>query len=198
MLRWCFVSCWLGWLDLLASGWLGFVSQPAFAGCVAQKAALLAPCAGFSLYTTRLAGVGVGSRGWPCRSATQRSGDGLCGPHLGSARGGHLRVNLLRKLCFRGLKMVSAGPLFIGWAGHTCKNRGGCAGLTVSELGLSLLSFSGRAVASKPSRAGRWDANKRRGGRQGLLGVSSFGRWPLADLNLWFPSWKLCFCRCNF
>jgi len=96
--------------------------------------------------------------------------------------GGHLRVNLLRKLCFCGLKMVSAGPLFIGWAGHTCKNRGGCAGLTVSELGLSLLSFSGRTVASKPSRAGRWDANKRRGGRQGLLGVSVFlvlavGHW---------------------
>jgi hypothetical protein len=96
-------------------------------------------------------------------------------------------VNLLRKLCFRGLKMVSAGPLFIGWAGHTRKNRGGCAGLTVSELGLSLLSFSGWTVASKPSRAGRWDANKRRGGGQGLLGVSSFGRWPLADLSLWFP-----------
>ena len=96
-------------------------------------------------------------------------------------------MNLLRKLCFRGLKMVSAGPLFIGWAGHTRKNRGGCAGLTVSELGLSLLSFSGWTVASKPSRAGRWDANKRRGGGQGLLGVSSFGRWPLADLSLWIP-----------
>ena len=96
-------------------------------------------------------------------------------------------MNLLRKLCFRGLKMVSAGPLFIGGAGHTRKNRGGCAGLTVSELGLSLLSVSGWTVASKPSRAGRWDANKRRGGGQGLLGFSSFGRWPLADLNLWFP-----------
>ena len=182
MLRWSFVSCWLGWLELLALGRSGFVSQPAFAGHVAQKAASLALCAGFGLYTTCLVGVGVGSRSWPCRSATQRSGDSLCGPHLGSARGGHLRVNLLRKLCFCGLKMVSAGPLFIGWAGHTCKNRGGCAGLTVSELGLSLLSFSGRTVASKPSRAGRWDANKRRGGRQGLLGVSVFlvlavGHW---------------------
>ena len=52
------MSCWLGWLDLLASGWLGFVSQPAFAGHVAQKAASLALCAG--LYTTCLVGVGWG------------------------------------------------------------------------------------------------------------------------------------------
>ena len=75
------------------------------------------------------------------------------------------------------------------WLGRThLQEPGGCAGLTVSELGLSLLSFSGWAVASKPSRAGRWDANKRRGGGQGLLCVSSIGRWPLADLNLWFPS----------
>ena len=77
-------------------------------------------------------------------------------------------MNLSRKLCFRGLKMVSAGPPFLGWAGHTRKNRGGCARLTVSELGLSLLSFSGQNVASKLSRAGRWDANKRRGGGQGF------------------------------
>ena len=180
-LRWSFVSSWLGWLELLALGRSGFVSQPAFAGHVAQKAASLALCAGFSLYTTCLVGVGVGSRGWPCRSATQRSGDGLCGPHLGSARGGHLRVNLLRKLCFRGLKMVSAGPLFIGWAGHTRKNRGGCAGLTVSELGLSLLSFSGRNIASKTCQTGWWGTNKRRGGGQGLFkfSVSHFCRWGI-------------------
>ena len=80
-------------------------------------------------------------------------------------------MNLSRKLCFRGLKMVSAGPLFLGWAGHTRKNRGGCAGLTVSELDLSLLSFSGRNVVSKLSRTGRWDANKRRCGGQGLFSL---------------------------
>ena len=60
---------------------------------------------------------------------------------------------------------------FLGWAGHIRKNRGGCAGLTVSELGLSLLSFSGRKVASKLSRTGRWDANKRCGGGQGLFSL---------------------------
>ena len=100
---------------------------------MAQKAALLAPCAGFGLYATRLAGCGWGL-------AVDRAGappgdlGTACVDHLGSARAGNLRVNLLRKLCFRGLKMVSAGPLFIGGAGHTRKNLGGRAGLTVSEL----------------------------------------------------------------
>ena len=113
-------------------------------------------------------------RGWGWGLAVDRAGappsdlGTACVDHLGSARGRNVRVNLLRKLCFRGLKMVSAGPLFIGGAGHARKNRGGCAGLTVSELGLSLLSFSGWTVASKSSRAGRWDANKRRGGEQGF------------------------------
>ena len=87
-------------------------------------------------------------------------------------------MNLLRKLCFRGLKMESAGPPFIGWAGHTRKNRGGCAGLTVSELDLSLLSFSGRDIVSKACQTGWWGANKRRGGEQGLFkfNVSQFCR----------------------
>ena len=71
------LSCWLGWLDLLASSWLGFVSQPAFAGHVAQKAASLALCAGFGLYTTCLVGVGWGLA-VDRAGAPQRSGDGLC------------------------------------------------------------------------------------------------------------------------
>ena len=122
----------------------------------------------------------------------------MCGPHLGSARGGNLRVNLLRKLCFRGLKMESAGPLFLGWAGHTRKNRGGCAGLTVSELGLSLLSFSSWTIASKTCRTGWWGAKKRRGGGQGLFKFSVSHFFPFEHLSSRFPIAVFCFCQCNF
>ena len=94
-------------------------------------------------------------------------------------------MNLSRKLCFRGLKMVSAGPLFLGWAGHTRKNRGGCAGLTVSELGLSLLLFSGRNVASKLSWAGRWDANQRHPKALRRAGFLEFllAHWPIPNFE---------------
>ena len=87
--------------------------------------------------------VGVGLRGWLCRRARLKTWGRLVWTSSWQRPWGEPLVNPLRKLCFRGLKMLSAEPIFLGWAGHTCKIWRGRARLTASELSLSLLSCCG-------------------------------------------------------
>ena len=95
------------------------------------------------LSTACLGIVGVGLRGWLCRRARLKTWGRLVWTSSWQRPWGEPLVNPLRKLCFRGLKMLSAEPIFLGWAGHTCKTWRGRVRLTASELSLSLLSCCG-------------------------------------------------------
>ena len=90
------------------------------------------------LSTACLGIVGVGLRGWLCRRARLKTWGRLVWTSSWQRPWGEPLVNPLRKLCFRGLKMLSAEPIFLGWAGHTCKIWRGRVRLTASELSLSL------------------------------------------------------------
>ena len=131
-----------GWVCLLgpstilelACGLWACGTKGSFAGPVWRFIPLSTACLGI---------VGVGLRGWLCRRACLKTRGRLVWTSSWQRPWGEPLVTPLRKLCFRGLKMLSAEPIFLGWAGHTCKIWRGRVRLTASELSLSLLSCCG-------------------------------------------------------